>query len=206
MKIVAKLDNGNLLAEVPADIRERITAMLRIAAGDLIQSVMEVLTLSVGDATEAVTDVAEGATAAAAKPVESRRKAITHRPAPTTKKGRYDRENSLIGQIRGIMADGSRRSIRQATEELGLDVNSHADVDRVTKTLATYKKEFERVAKGVYRRIGAPKVRTLIVPVLAADPTTLTDEELSQRLRAVASAGQQDQAARLEFIKRKSSQ
>lgn len=155
-----------------------------------------------------------------------RRKAITKRPTASTNKGRYERKGTLKGRVLDVMRDGVERDVHAIALLLNMH-GSSAEVDRVTKTLSAYKSLFRRVRRGCYvlaasggaspdRKesipIAPPKVRPaadktdetrkIMERLVARDPGSLTDDELSKRLHLVKTLGGSDQAGRLEFIKR----
>jgi len=168
---VATLANGAVLVEMSVRQLELIGRMDRLVeavdaavqewmcgavpAGDEFAGIKRDLeVLKTLDAEEKKAAWPTNAAAASPVPMETAKKP---KDAAVKKKAagfqRFKGKVTLIGRMRELMADGVARSVQDVADALGLD---HGGKVEAGKSLAMYKKEFERVSKGVYRVIGGP--------------------------------------------------
>ena len=231
MKIMGRLEGGDLLAVVTRAERAHMNA-IRILAEDIISAITSATEgLREDEAPAPEKTQAEKYAKAAGVPVANivnvakakRVKAKTTRPEPRTNKGKHERVDSIISGIRKVMADGKDHPARDVTTAMGMDASDAKQLDQVSKMLSAYKKEFARVDRGVYRLIPGGEPKTPAVPakatpqkarrdpallpfdadLLNAEPKMLDDAQLKARLVMRKERGEEDKAARLEYLVRK---
>jgi hypothetical protein len=240
MKIIARLDNGQLLLAVSKEFPEQMQLLEKqtreladtVAFLSAITSTKDEQPVAKAPAETQAGKYAKAAgvpvgktpvkvpvKAPAKVSVEQARKARDKAINNGIGKGCYKRTGTMADAIAGVMSSTPMhtRDIFEAyCKATGTDPADKYKYGNVQVALATMKKRFERTDKATYRlpagvpvvaKPAAPvpvktEVASTVIPHQDADPASLTDDQLKERMKTVAAAGKKDMGARIEFMRR----